>query len=159
MASAKRPNIFDPDLEFDSSDPEGYRAGMDRIGPKVAAGRLGASVYELPPGQSICPYHYETGEEEWLVVLAGRPTLRTPAGEDELETGAVVCFPPGPDSAHKLTNRGEEAARVLMFSEVRHPAVSVYPDSDKIGVYTDPEQRDNVIVRRSSGVEYFDGET
>ena len=30
---------------------------------------MGGSLYELPPGQSICPYHYEYPEEEWLVVV------------------------------------------------------------------------------------------
>ena len=53
---------------------------MLRFGPQVGATRTGTSVYELPPGQAICPYHYEYGEEEWLLVLVGRPTLRTPAG-------------------------------------------------------------------------------
>ena len=154
-----RPNVHDPDLEFDDSDPAGYRAGMDRLGPRVGAERLGASVYDLPPGQSVCPYHYEHAEEEWLIVLEGSPTLRTPEGEEALARGEVVCFPPGPASAPKVTNRGEAAVRVLMFSELRWPAVTVYPDSDKIGVYTDPERTDNVIVRRSSDVDYFDGES
>jgi hypothetical protein len=45
-----------------------------------------------------------------------------------------------------------------MFSTVKHPAVTVYPDSDKIGVYTGGDRSDDVIVRRSSGVGYFDGE-
>ncbi|MEO7198430.1 MAG: cupin domain-containing protein [Solirubrobacterales bacterium] len=154
----ERPNIFEPVLEFDEADPEGYRAGMDRMGPRVGGARLGASVYELPPGQSICPYHYEHGEEEWLIAISGRPILRTPEGESELAPGDVVCFRRGPTGAHKVTNRTEEVARVLMFSDVTHPAVSVYPDSDKIGVYTDPARTDNVIVKRSSGVEYYEGE-
>ena len=158
MSERDRPNVFDPELEFEKDDPEGYRAGMDRMGPKVGAERLGASVYELPPGQSICPYHYELAEEEWLIVLSGRPTLRTPEGEEELAPGEVVCFPPGRESAHKIGNRGEEPARVLMFSEVKHPAMTVYPDSDKIGIYTGGDRKDDVIVRRSSGVEYFEGE-
>ncbi len=158
MADAKRPNVFEPDLEWDSDDPEGYRAGMDRMGPKLGAERLGASVYELPPGQSICPYHYEWAEEEWLIVLAGRPTLRTPEGEEVLKPGEVVCFPVGPASAHKVTNGTDEPVRVLMFSEVKWPAATAYPDSDKVGVFTDRERTDNVMVRRSSGVEYFDGE-
>ena len=64
--------------EYDASDPEGYRAGMDRFGPKIGATQLGGSVYELPPGQSICPYHYEYPEEEWLFVLSGRSTCARP---------------------------------------------------------------------------------
>jgi hypothetical protein len=53
------------------------------------------SVYELPPGEAIGPYHYEDPEEEWLLVLDGRPTLRNPQGDDELPTWDAVFFPPG----------------------------------------------------------------
>ena len=158
MSESKRPNIFNPDLEVDESDPESYRAGMDRIGPRVGAERTGISVYELGPGQSNCPYHYEYAEEEWLAVLSGTLTLRTPDGEEELGEGDVAFFPIGPGGAHKLTNKTDGTVRVLMFGELRWPAVTVYPDSDKIGAYTDKERTDNVMVRRSSDVDYFDGE-
>jgi uncharacterized cupin superfamily protein len=158
MPDPERPNVFAPDLEWDSDDPDGYRAGMDRFGPKLGAERLGASVYELPPGQAVCPYHYELSEEEWLVVLSGRPTLRTPDGEEELAAGAVVCFPAGPGNAHKISNASDEPARVLMFSEVKHPAITVYPDSDKVGIYTGGDRSDDRILRREPNLEYFDGE-
>ena len=82
-------------------------------------------------------WHYEYGAEEWALVLAGRPTLRHPRGEDELEPGDVVCFPDGPDGAHKLTNRAEETARVMILSTFSRPAVAIYPDSDKLGVWPD----------------------
>ncbi len=130
---------------------------MARMGPGLGAERTGASVYELPPGQAICPYHYELSEEEWLVVLKGRPTLRHPAGTDELAPWDVVCFPIGPQGAHAVRNDTSAVVRVLMFSTVADPAVSVYPDSDKVGVYPrDPAGR--LIVRRASGVGYWDGE-
>jgi uncharacterized cupin superfamily protein len=155
---ADRPNFNDCDLEFDAGDPDGYRAGLFRPGPGLGAKETGMSVYELPPGQAICPYHYEHAEEEWLVVVAGTPTLRTPAGEEELRPGDVAFFTTGPDGAHKIANGGAGTARVLMFSAVKHPAVTVYPDSDKIGVYTGGDRSDDVIVHRSSGVGYFEGE-
>ncbi len=145
------------EIDYDETDPEGYRAGMARFGPSIGAEMLGASLYELPPAQSICPYHYEYPEEEWLIVLEGRPTLRHPLGEDELEEGDIVCFPAGPEGAHKVTNGTDATARVLMFSTRTHPAVAVYPDSDKIGVWTGNKD-DHVLVRRSSNVEYYDGE-
>jgi uncharacterized cupin superfamily protein len=158
IASAERPNIFKTALEPDDSDPVGYRIQAVKLGPRVGATRLGASIYELPPGESVCPYHYEHAEEEWVIVLSGRPTLRTPEGEEELEAGDVVCFAPGPAGAHKLSNRSEEALRLLMFSEVKHPAVTVYPDSDKIGVWTGGDRSDDVMVERSSSVDYYHGE-
>ena len=154
----RRFNLFRADLEYDEDDPDGYRAGFARLGPLVGATMLGGTVYELPPGQSICPYHYEYGNEEWLIALEGRPTVRHPAGEDELEPGEVVCFPVGPDGAHKATNRTDAPVRVLMLSTKIEPSVAVYPDSDKIGVWPG-DKRDNILVRRESGVDYWDRET
>jgi uncharacterized cupin superfamily protein len=150
-------NIEAPQFTYDPNDPAGYRAGMARLGPLVGAEQLGATVYEIPPAQSICPYHYEHAEEEWLIVLEGTPSLRHPDGVEPLAPWDVVCFRRGPGGAHKVTNETERTVRVLFFSNVVHPAVSVYPDSDKIGVYTEG-RADNVMVRRSSSVEYYDGE-
>jgi uncharacterized cupin superfamily protein len=154
----QRANLNSLQPEYDDQDPEGYRAGMARFGPSIGAEKLGASLYELPPGQSICPYHYEYPEEEWLIVLEGRPTLRHPDGEDELEEGDVVCFPEGPEGAHKVTNRTDEMVKVLMFSTKTKTAVAVYPDSDKIGIWTGNDA-DHVIVPRESNVDYYTGET
>jgi uncharacterized cupin superfamily protein len=143
--------------EYDPNDPEGYRAGMDRFGPKIGATQLGGSVYEVPPGQSICPYHYEYPEEEWLLVLTGRVDVRTPEGEEELGPMEVVCFPFGPSGAHKVTNRGEVSARVVMLSTKAEVNVCIYPDSDKVLANTgNPEDR--LMVRRESAVDYYDGE-
>jgi uncharacterized cupin superfamily protein len=153
----RKVNIQSPSFDYESEDPEGFRAGLFRFGADVGAQQTGASVYELPPGQAICPYHYEHGEEEWLLVLEGRPTLRHPEGSEELEPWDVVFFPRGPEGAHGVRNETGETARVLMFSEVVYPTVTVYPDSDKIGVFT-RDRRDNVMVKRESGVDYYDGE-
>ena len=89
-------NLFEVEVGRDDDDPLGYDTGYARLAERLGATKLGATLYELPRGQSICPYHYEYGNEEWLVVLSGRPTLRTPEGERELEPGATVCFPEGP---------------------------------------------------------------
>jgi uncharacterized cupin superfamily protein len=57
-----------------------------------------------------------------------------------------------------VRNDGHEVARVLMVSSVAPtPTATVYPDSDKIAVWTG-NPADNVIVRRSSGVDYWVGE-
>jgi uncharacterized cupin superfamily protein len=152
-----RVNVASADLSFDPEDPDGFRSGMARLGKLFAAEESGISVYELPPGQAICPYHWEAGEEEWILVLTGRPTLRTPAGRERLEPMDVAFFPRGPEGAHGVYNETEETIRVLMFSTVVHPTATVYPDSDKVGVWTGHADAD-VVVRRESAVEYFDGE-
>ena len=154
----RRFNVFAPEFAYAGDRPAGYRAGSARLGPAIGAARMASTVYELPPGESTWPYHYEYGAEEWVIVLAGRPTLRHPGGEDELEPGDVVCCPDGPEGAHKVTNRADEVARVMIVSTFDRPAVAVFPDSDKLGVWPDGEQ-DILIVRRESGVDYWDRES
>jgi uncharacterized cupin superfamily protein len=154
----RKVNIAAPEFEVDPRDPPGFRARMFRFGPLLEAKQMGTSVYELPPGEAICPYHYEYAEEEWLIVLSGRPSVRHPDGTDELEPWDVVLFGTGPEGAHQVRNDSDEPARVLMFSTVMTPAATVYPDSDKIAVWTG-NREDDVIVRRESGVDYFDRES
>jgi uncharacterized cupin superfamily protein len=154
----RRVNIAAPTFAYDAEDPEGFRAGMFRFGKLVGAVGTGVSVYELPPGQSICPYHYEYAEEEWLLVLEGTPTLRTPEGSQALEPWDVVFFPTGPEGAHGVRNETPHTVRVLMFSTVTHPAATVYPDSGKIGIWTGNAD-DDLIVEKTSGVGYYHGET
>jgi uncharacterized cupin superfamily protein len=153
----RRINIHTADLQSDDDDPEGYKCGYLKLAPGIGGATMAGTLYELPPGNSNCPYHYES-DEEWLLVLDGTLTVRHPDGEDELAAGDLVCFPAGPEGAHKLTNRGSEVVRMLIVSTANLPAVAVYPDSDKIGVFTEG-RRDNVMVRRSSDVDYWDGET
>src|SRR5919197_6164312 len=131
-----RVNISAPKFEYDPDDPEGFRSGMFRMGGELGAQRTGASVYELPPGQALCPYHYEYGEEEWLLVLEGTPTLRTPEGSEQIGPMELAFFPKGPAGAHMVRNDTDAPVRVLMFSSVVYPTATAYPDSDKVGVWT-----------------------
>jgi uncharacterized cupin superfamily protein len=152
-----RVNIADPEFVYDPEDPEGFKAGLFRFGRQLGAEQTGTSVYELPPGQAVCPYHYEYGEEEWLLVLAGRPSLRTPEGIAMLEPMDVVFFPKGPAGAHLVRNETADPVRVLMWSQVIVPSATAYPDSDKVGIWTGVEG-ENLLVERSSNVDYYHGE-
>jgi uncharacterized cupin superfamily protein len=113
-------------------------------------------IYDVAPGERQCPYHYEF-EEEWLLVVDGTLVLRTPDGEHTVERGDVVCFAAGPTGAHQLINRSDSPARTLMFSSSRAPAVSVYPDSDKIGVWPGDKEND-LVFKRGSAVPWSEGE-
>jgi uncharacterized cupin superfamily protein len=155
----KTVDISDPQFAYDPEDPERFRAGMFRLGTLVGSKATGTSVYEIPPGASLCPYHYEYGEEEWLLVLSGRAAVRTPEGTEEVGPQQVVFFPTGPEGAHEIRNDGGEPLRVLMWSSVVHPAVTVYPDSDKYGIWTGGDRSDDAIVPRAAKVGYFHGET
>ncbi len=130
---------------------------MFRFGRELGAEDTGASLYELPPGQAVCPYHYEYGEEEWLLVIDGRPSVRTPEGIEQLEPNDVAFFPKGPAGAHQVRNDTEDLVRVLMWSTVVYPTATAYPDSDKVGIWTGDGAED-LMVERSSEVDYFQGE-
>ncbi len=152
-----RVSFLDDSFEYDPDDPDGYRSGAINVGKALGAQALAVKVFEIPAGQHVCPYHYEY-EEEWLVVLDGAVGVRTPDGEQTLERGEIVVFPTGPTGAHKVSSGGEATARIMMFSSAREPAVAVYPDSDKIGVY--PGNADDLVIlhRRDGAVDYYDGE-
>jgi uncharacterized cupin superfamily protein len=154
----RRVRLSDAEFEYDPDDPEGFRSGMARFGRDLGAKDSGATLYELKPGEAVCPYHYEYGEEEWALVVEGTPSVRTPEGTEQLEPYDLVFFPKGPEGAHQIRNDSDEPARILMWSTVVLPTASVYPDSDKVGVWTG-NWADDVMVRRESGVEYFDRET
>ena len=91
------------------------------------------------------------------LVLEGRPTVRLPEGTEQLEQWDLMCFATGAEGAHSVRNDTDKTVRVLMFSNVEDPAVTVYPDSNKVGVYT-KDKRDELITTRSSAVDYWHGE-
>jgi uncharacterized cupin superfamily protein len=157
IAGMSHVSIANPTFEYDPTDPDGFRSGMARLGPQLGARRTGTTVYELPPGQALCPYHYEHGEEEWVLVLAGNPTLRTPEGSERLEPLDLAFFATGPAGAHQVRNDTDAPVRLLMWSEVVWPTATTYPDSDKVGVFVGEGQ--SHLFRRTSAVDYFDGET
>ena len=115
--------------------PEHDFAGMP-LGRLFGAVATGMGIYELPPGNAAWPYHFETAEEEWLIVIDGELTLRTPSGETVLHAGDVACFPAGADGAHAVRNRTDAPVRYAMPStRARFGGASVYPDSGKVSVW------------------------
>lgn len=117
-----------------------------RFGEALGATLWGGTLYELAPGESSS-YHWHYGEEECLIALAGRPTLRTPAGERELAPWDIVWFPRGEQGAHQLRNGGDEPARVVVFSTVSDPEVVVYPDEGRVGLIADWSRDDRPTLR------------
>ena len=157
------PNLFDPDWDAERDEPP-FRWRRARLGRQAGARDLGASLFEIPPGAATFPLHAHFANEEMLIVVAGRPSLRTPEGWRELEPGEVVAFRVGPDGAHQVMNRGDEPARVLLVSEMRAPEVSVYPDSGKVLAGTRPPGGTETAAyvfeafRLEDGVEYWEDE-
>jgi uncharacterized cupin superfamily protein len=154
-------NIYSEEWTDGTTEP-GFRNRERPLGETLGAEKLGGTVYLIEPGQRICPYHWHFGDEEWVIVLDGTVTLRTPDGERELARGDVVAFRTGPGGAHDVRGSSEEAARVLMMSTLSDPEICVYPDSEKIGASAGWMRKDGararVLNREAANLEYFDGE-
>lgn len=154
-------NIHDP--EFGPPvDESGFRFRRARVGHQAGAKNLGASVFELEPGQSQFPYHYHYASEELLVVLDGEPELRDPDGWRRLSAGEVVSFPAGEEGGHQIANQSDSTVRIMLVSEMNFPDVVVLPDSGKVSSFTGVPDAEGTFWHTSSidsNVGYMEGET
>jgi uncharacterized cupin superfamily protein len=128
-------NLFAGETQDVPPGAPGDRGRAARVGSKLGASRLGMSVYDLPPGEAIGPYHFEWTDEEWLIVIEGRVTIRTPGGERELGPGDVVCFLAGPEGAHQVRNAGVTAARVAIVATANEFGIVEYPEDGTVGIW------------------------
>lgn len=157
------PNVFEPSFDAEQDEPP-FTWRRARLGRQAGGEKLGASLFELPRGASSFPLHVHHANEELIVVLAGRPTLRTIDAERELSPGEVVACPSGRRGAHRIDNRTDEPIRFLIVSTMIAPEVNEYPDSGKIWARTfppggdGPEEALDVLARPDPDLKYLDGE-
>ena len=136
-----------------------------QLGRAAGSEKLGCSLYEVPPGKKAWPYHFHTGNEEAMYVLAGEATLRMPEGERTVPAGGYAAFPTGEDGTHEVRNDGDEPLRYLAVSTMREPDVMGYPDSEKVGVFAGSppggESGERVFsdfFYEADAVDYWEGE-
>ena len=141
-----------------AEDRSGWRSKDAWVGAHVDAELIGGSMYELEAGDRLWPYHTHHANEEWMIVLRGRPILRTPEGEQELQEGDVVCFKRGREGLHQVRNATEEPIRVLMLSTLLAPDVVEYADSGKVSV-VDAKGKRLFREFRGPDAEYWEGES
>jgi uncharacterized cupin superfamily protein len=149
-------NLLDCEL-VDPEERAGYRNRRTQVGRELGAELLGATIYETPPGEKLWPYHWELGCEEFLIVVSGAPTLRTPEGERVLAPGDVVAFPEGEAGAHQLRNDSGTPFRVLIGSTKSGLYVAGYPDSGKLLIDA-PAHGRRTMLRDTPELDYWDGE-
>jgi uncharacterized cupin superfamily protein len=154
MSEPPRPLVNATTVELESwpGAPPGFRARCRGIGELLGGERIGATVYELDPGERGGPYHYEFGREEAVLVLSGRPTLRHPEGRERLDPGDFVAFRADPAGAHQLINESEELVRYVMFSANTESFSVIYPDSGKVSTVMG-------MFKISDAVDYWEGES
>jgi len=157
------PNVFDPEWDAEQDRPP-FTWRRARLAREAGGEKLGASLFELPPGASSFPLHVHHANEELIIVLAGRPTLRTLDSERTLEPGELVACRTGRRGAHRLDNRSDEPVRVLIVSTMLAPELNQFPDSGKLWARNYPpgddpgEEPVELIARPEDGVDYLDGE-
>jgi uncharacterized cupin superfamily protein len=122
-------NIWDDEWGEQGEDWSGGGGLAKRLVPSGPV--LGASLYELERGNFVI-FHFHHGSEELLIVLRGRPTLRTFEGERQLDEGEVVHFPTGPAGAHEIRNDTGELVRYVVAGIRVSPEIAEYPDLKQV---------------------------
>ncbi|SDL97880.1 Cupin domain-containing protein [Halogranum gelatinilyticum] len=152
------------DLEWTETHHGETEFRRKRLAAAAGGDRLGCSLYELPAGAKSWPFHYHTGNEEALYVLAGAGTLRLGDGSHPLRAGDYVALPAGETGGHRVINDGDDPLRYLAVSTMGDPDVTVYPDSGKVGVFAgsppggDGERTVHGYFREDDAVSYWEGE-
>jgi uncharacterized cupin superfamily protein len=149
-------NLYSDDWD-EARDRDGWRIKEAFVGHHLGGALIGASMAEVEPGSKMWPYHTHYANEEWAIVLAGEPTLRTPEGEQALKEGDVVCFPRGEKGAHQIVNSTESPVRVLMLSSMVGPDIVHYVDTEKVFA-TSAEGEPIMLARRGPTLDYWEGE-
>lgn len=137
MAKEHRPNLFNPEWES-TQEQEGFRTKRASLGHQAGSDRLGASLFEIKPGNAAFPLHFHLANEEMLIVVTGTPSLRTAEGERVLAEGEVVPFLVGEEGAHQVINRTDQPVRILMISERVAPDIVIRPESGKLSAFGRP---------------------
>jgi uncharacterized cupin superfamily protein len=124
-------NIWDDEWDEQDEDWSGGGGRSKRLPRAELRPSFGATLIELDAGNFIV-YHFHHAWEELLIALRGRPTVRTPEWERQLEEGESVFFPTGAEGAHGVKNETDEPLRILMVSTLSSPEVCEYPDLKQI---------------------------
>ena len=155
MSEIKHSKIEDVPVSH-KCEHEGYEYYRRKFIPFGDAKNSLVSVYEIPPHKSAYPYHFHHNNEETFYILSGKGVLRTPDGERKVSAGEFLFFPTGPAGAHKLTNSSDPENLVYIDFDVVHDVdITIYPDSEKIGVWG---MGINQLYPQDEAVDYYDGE-
>ena len=155
----KAPIVNLAELQLEAHGKGGnFAAMLGRVGATLGTRQIGCTLVALEPGKRAWPYHLHHAEEELFVVLEGEGTLRYDDNEYPVRAGDVILTPPGPGTAHQIINTSESELRYLALSGKRNPEVCYYPDSGKFGAYFGEGKDDAFIAKRTSAIDYWDGE-
>lgn len=125
-----------------SKYPEPFAARMQgrekrALGDWFGLTRFGINLTCLRPGASSALRHAHAGQDEFIYILEGRPTLHTDAGHMELAAGMCAGFRAGTGNAHRLINQSAADVLYLELGDRSSHDVVIYPDDDLKAVLLD----------------------
>lgn len=83
------------------------------LGVALGLTQIGVNLTRLAPGAVSALRHWHTGEDEFVFVVSGEPTLVCDSGEQQLGPGHVAGFPAGSGDGHRLENRTDSDVEFL----------------------------------------------
>ncbi len=171
MTERRHPQVVNIDeIEAQVEARGDFHHRSRRLGTAATGRALGCSHHEIAPGKTSFPFHFHSAFEESIYVLDGRGALRLGDQTVEVGPGDYIAFPPGPDSAHTMTNTGEAPLRYLCMSSPATPTtldVCVYPDSKKVAFASGvdplkglrgPTWAMGIVKQDAPMVDYYEGE-
>ena len=158
--SSRKLNVDDLPWE-DWSSPKGkFRASSKSIsvafGAKHRAPLTGGGhpfdleYARVPPGATICPFHFHALQWECYLFLGGRGEFRL--GDERFPVGADDLVMAKPGVAHTFTNTGTDDLSYLLVTDDPPADYWHYPDSGKWGISA-PRK-----FFHPAEADYFDGE-
>lgn len=158
-------NINDAEL-MDFGSPGGrFKARLGRMGPALGAGKLGAMLTILEPGNRAFPFHRHHSIEEMFYIIEGEGEYRYGDEVYPVKPGDLLSAPVGDGAkAHQIVNSGNATLKFLAFSTMDPVDIVEYPDSGKYRAYSaaaSGDPRDALVNRLASkdhAVDFFEGE-
>lgn len=135
------------------SHGERFGVRFQQLGEFGGGTHIGVGIEVLEPGRQAYPAHYHMLEEEHLLILEGKATLRLGARSYALAAGDYACFPAGQKAGHALLNEGTEPCRYLIIGERNPHDVIFHTDSGRVNVRLAGEG-----YRKASTMDYWEGE-
>ena len=162
MPDSPKPVAHLDDLAVMTSERgSGYQSEDRFISPVLGLSKIGATLTEVQPGKSACPFHVHHVEDELFIILEGEGTYRFGSETYAVRAGDCLGAPAGDASkAHKLTNTGKQVLKYLALSSRAKFDVCEYPDSGKFMVRSDrgTDTPFRHIGRTEANLDYWDGE-
>lgn len=115
--------------------PSGDSAHETNVSEALKLTMLGASYFEVQPGEAAFPFHVHYCEDEILFIVAGSGAYRFGADTYAVKAGDMLSAPAGgAEYAHQLRNDSNEVLKYFCVSNLPDINVGEQPDIGQIGI-------------------------